>query len=352
MKLKRDVFIGNVGIGGAHPVSIQSMTATDTHDVAATLNQIHGLKHAGCEIVRISIPDADAVTALAKMIPQSPLPIVADIHFDAALAIRSIDAGAHGIRINPGNIGSTEKVKEILKAAAERQIPIRIGVNAGSLEKKYLNAPGSIAEKMVASVLDKIKFFEDHDFFNIKISLKSSDVQTTVDAYRQIDRLCDYPLHLGVTEAGTFFSGTVKSAIGIGSLLLDGIGNTIRVSLTDNPIEEIKVAKEILKVTGLRPKGIELISCPTCSRTTVDLIALVHEAERALEGIETDRKIVVAIMGCEVNGPGEARGADIGLAFSQKHGFIFNKGQMIETVEPQHAVQRLIELIKEQYLSD
>jgi (E)-4-hydroxy-3-methylbut-2-enyl-diphosphate synthase len=349
MKIKREIFIGNVGIGGRHPVSIQSMTATDTHDARATLTQIHELKNAGCEIVRVGVPDRKALAPLAKILKESPLPVVADIHFDAFLAIKSIEAGAQGIRINPGNIGSKEKVKEILKAANARNIPIRIGVNSGSLEKKYWNSPASTAEKMVASALDHIKFFEDNGFFNIKVSLKSSDVKETVNAYRLIHQECDYPLHLGVTEAGTFFRGAIKSAVGIGSLLMESIGNTIRVSLTANPVEEIPVAKEILKITGFREHGIDIISCPTCSRTTVDLISLVKKAEEALADIQPDKKIVVAIMGCEVNGPGEAREADIGLAFSQKYGYIFKNGEMIEKVKPELSIPRLIELIKKNF---
>jgi (E)-4-hydroxy-3-methylbut-2-enyl-diphosphate synthase len=347
MKIKKEIFVGAVGIGGNHPVSIQSMTSTDTRDVAATLNQIIALEDAGCEIIRVAVPAKDALTPFKTIVEKSPLPVVADIHFDAYLALKSIEAGTHGIRINPGNIGSNKKVKEILKAANERNIPIRIGVNAGSLEKKYWNAPGSTAEKMVASVMDKVKFFEDNRFFNIKISLKSSDVSQTVQAYRLMDQTCDYPLHLGVTEAGTFFSGAIKSAIGIGSLLLEGIGNTIRVSLTDDPVQEIKVAKEILKVIGLSKTGIEIISCPTCSRTSVDLISLVQEAEKELAGFKPREKIVVAIMGCEVNGPGEAKEADIGIAFSQKYGYIFKKGKMLEKIEPHRSITRLIELIKD-----
>jgi (E)-4-hydroxy-3-methylbut-2-enyl-diphosphate synthase len=347
MGIKKEIFVGAVGIGGNHPVSIQSMTSTDTRDVAAALNQIIALKDAGCEIIRVAVPAKDALAPFKIIVEKSPLPVVADIHFDAYLALKSIEAGAQGIRINPGNIGGNNKVKEILKAANERNIPIRIGVNAGSLEKKYWNSPGSTAEKMVASVMEKIKFFEDNRFFNIKISLKSSDVSQTVQAYRLMDQTCDYPLHLGVTEAGTFFSGAIKSAIGIGSLLLEGIGNTIRVSLTDDPVQEIKVAQEILKVTGLSKTGIEIISCPTCSRTSVDLISLVQEAEKELAGFKPREKIVVAIMGCEVNGPGEAKEADIGIAFSQKYGYIFKKGKMIEKIEPQRSIARLVKLIKE-----
>lgn len=343
---KREIFIGKVGIGGDHPVSIQSMTSTDTRDAAATLHQISALAAAGCEIVRVAVPAEDAVEPFKTIVQQSPLPVIADIHFSAKLAIKSIQAGAHAIRINPGNIGGSERVKEILKHAAAANIPIRIGVNAGSLEKKYLHADGSHAQKMVSSVMDKVKFFEDCGFFQIKISVKSSSVKETVDAYRLVNETCDYPLHLGVTEAGTFFSGSVKSAAGIGSLLLDGIGNTIRVSLTANPVDEIRVAKEILAVTGIRNKSIEMISCPTCSRTSVDLMAVVRDAENQLAGLDLgDRKIVVAIMGCEVNGPGEAKNADIGLAFSKSNGFIFKKGKMIEKVSPENAVARLKDLI-------
>lgn len=344
--MKREVFIGKVGIGGKHPVSIQSMTSTDTRDIEATVKQVRALAAAGCQIVRLAVPADDAVLSFAEIVKQSPLPVVADIHFDAHLALQAIAKGAHAIRINPGNIGSKQKVKDILKAASDHGIPIRIGVNAGSLEKKFQNIPGSLADKMAASVLDKVKFFEDHNFFDIKISLKASGVTETVKAYRLMDKMCDYPLHLGVTEAGTFFSGAVKSAIGIGALLLDGIGNTIRVSLTDDPVQEIKVAKEILMVTGLRREGIEIISCPTCSRTTVDLIAKAKEAERELSRLNIKQKIVVAIMGCEVNGPGEAKHADIGLAFSHNHGYIFKQGKLIQKVLPEDSIPKLIELIK------
>lgn len=346
--MKREVFIGDVGIGGTHPVSIQSMTSTDTRDVETTLKQIRALATAGCQIVRLAIPAQDAVSPFGEIIKQSPLPVVADIHFDARLALQSMEKGAHAIRINPGNIGSKQKVKDILKAAAQNDIPIRIGVNGGSLEKKFRDTPGTLADKMAASVLDKVRFFEDQDFFDIKISLKASDVNETVKAYRLMDKMCDYPLHLGVTEAGTFFSGTVKSAIGIGALLLEGIGNTIRVSLTDDPVQEIKVAKEILKVTGLRREGIEIISCPTCSRTTVDLIAKAKEAEAELSRLDIKKKIVVAIMGCEVNGPGEAKHADIGLAFSHNHGYIFQQGKLIQKVLPEESIPKFLELIKSQ----
>ena len=345
--MKKVIFIGKVGIGGNHPISIQSMTSTDTRDVTSTLNQIQALKNAGCEIVRVAVPDRESLPSLTKIIETSPIPVVADIHFDAFLALKSIEAGAQAIRINPGNIGSKKKLKDILNAANQKKIPIRIGVNWGSIEKKYWSSHRSRAEIMVESVMDKVKFFEDHNFFDIKISVKSSDVKETVNAYRLIDKACAYPLHLGITEAGTLFSGTVKSAIGIGSLLIDGIGNTIRVSLTENPVEEVKVAWEILKAVGLRQQGVEIISCPTCSRTTVDLISLAKEAEKKLAAIKPLKKIVVAIMGCEVNGPGEAKDADIGLAFSQEYGYIFKKGKMVEKIKPKHSIQRLIELVKE-----
>lgn len=345
--MKREIFIGSVGIGGEHPVSIQSMTSTPTQDKQATLKQIEILKNEGCDIVRVAVPNKNSVPAFAGIVKESPLPVVADIHFDAYLALRAIEAGAHGIRINPGNIGSSKKLKEILNLANQGNIPIRIGVNSGSIEKKYWRKKGSKAEIMVKSVMDKVKFFEDNGFFNMKLSLKSSNVKETIAAYRLIDKECDYPLHLGITEAGSFFSGTIKSAIGIGSLLLDGIGSTIRVSLTDEPAAEVKVAREILRVTGHRAKGIEIISCPTCSRTTVDLISIVKDIEIKISGIKTGKRIVAAVMGCEVNGPGEAREADIGIAFSKSSGFIFKKGRMVKKVSPRESVNMLVELIKE-----
>lgn len=345
--MKREIFVGSVGIGGNYPVSIQSMTAVPTRDVTATLNQVEALKNEECDIVRVSVPDRESLPAFAKILTKSPLPVVADIHFDAYLALRAIEAGARGIRINPGNIGSKKKLKEILNLANQANIPIRIGVNSGSIEKKYRREKGSKAEIMVKSVMDNVRFFEDNDFFNIKISLKSSNVRETVTAYRLIDKACDYPLHLGITEAGTFFSGTVKSAVGLGSLLLDGIGNTIRVSLTEEPAAEVRVAREILKATGHRVRGIEIISCPTCARTTVDLISIVKEVEKKLSDVKTDKRIVIAIMGCEVNGPGEAGEADIGLAFSKSSGFIFKKGERVEKIAPRDAVPRLIESIKD-----
>jgi (E)-4-hydroxy-3-methylbut-2-enyl-diphosphate synthase len=318
--MKREIFIGNVGIGGNHHISIQSMTSTKTEDVQSTLNQIIDLQEEGCEIIRVAITDRSSLNPFKQIAKESPIPVIADIQFDSYLALKSIENGANGIRINPGNIGSKEKLKEILKLANQRKVPIRIGVNSGSIETKYKDHISSKSEAMVGSVMDKVKFFEDNDFFNIKISLKSSNVEETVQAYRIIDKKCAYPLHLGVTETGTFFSGAIKSAIGIGSLLLDGIGNTIRVSLTEDPIKEI--------------------------RTTVNLISIVKEVEKKLNKIKLNKKIKVAIMGCEVNGPGEAKEADIGIAFSKKKGYIFKKGEMIEIINPDKAINRLVELIK------
>ena len=286
-----------------------------------------------------------ALTPLRQIIAKSPLPVIADIHFDAALALQAIDAGAHGIRINPGNIGSNEKLKGIIRLAGQKKIPIRIGVNGGSLEKKYRKAGLSTAEAMVRSVLDKIKFFEDQHFFDLKISLKSSNVRETVAAYRLIDGQCDYPLHLGITEAGTFFAGSIRSAVGIGSLLLDGIGNTIRVSLTASPVREIKVARQILRALGLLDRGVELVSCPTCARTAVDLIALCERFEKKTAGLDFPGLLKVAIMGCEVNGPGEAKDADMGLAFSRSQAFLFKKGKIVARLKPEQALDSLYELV-------
>ncbi len=344
--MKREIFVGNVGIGGDHLVSIQSMTTTDTGNAGSTIDQIRQLYMAGCEIVRVAIPDKNSISSLREIKSESPIPVIADIHFNPDLAMGAIDAGVDGIRINPGNIGSRVKLGRIIKSAAEHNISIRIGVNSGSIEKKYLRPGRTRAEMMVDSALDKIKLFEDSGFFNIKLSLKSSDVLETIEAYRKIDKECDYPLHLGITEAGTLFSGTIKSSIGIGSLLADGIGNTIRVSLTDDPVEEVKVAVEILKVLGLRERGLEVVSCPTCARVSVDLINIVKKFEKKLSELKLDKNIKIAIMGCEVNGPGEAKEADIGIAFSKKRAYLFRKGKMIEKLDPEDSLDRLLEIIK------
>jgi len=345
--MKREIFVGNVGIGGDHPVSIQSMTTTDTGDPGSTIDQIRQLYMAGCQIIRVAVPDQNSISSLREIKSESPIPVIADIHFNPDLAMGAIEAGVDGIRINPGNIGSREKLGRIIKSAAEHNISIRIGVNSGSIEKKYLNPGKTRAEMMVDSALDKIRFFEDSGFRNIKLSLKSSDVMETIEAYRKIDKECDYPLHLGITEAGTLFSGTIKSSIGIGSLLADGIGNTIRVSLTDDPVEEVKVAVEILKVLGLRERGLEVVSCPTCARVSVDLINIVKNFEKKLTDLKLNKNIKIAIMGCEVNGPGEAKEADIGIAFSKNKAYLFKKGKMIDKLDPEDSLDRLLEIIKD-----
>ncbi len=271
--MKREIFVGRVGIGGRHPVSIQSMTNTPAGDVGRTLAQIAALEQAGCQIVRLAVPDREALASFRSIVRRSPLPVIADIHFDASLALAALEAGSAAIRINPGNIGGARRLKEIVRLAGQRKIPIRIGVNAGSLEKKYLTAGRSRPQMMVSSALDKIRLFEDLGFHDIKVSLKSSSVKETVEAYRLMDKRCDYPLHLGLTEAGPWLSGTVKSAIAIGSLLLDGIGNTVRVSLTADPVQEVQVARQILLALGRLDRALEIISCPTCARCSVDLLA-------------------------------------------------------------------------------
>jgi len=345
--MKREIFVGRVGIGADHPVSIQSMTNTAAQDVESTLKQIRQLENAGCDLVRVAVPAKAALPAFRRIVARSPLPVIADIHFDASLALGAMENGAHGIRINPGNIGGNEKLKAVVRMAAQSKIPIRIGVNAGSLEKKYQRTGLARPEAMVASLLDKIKFIEDQHFFDLKVSLKSHDVRETVAANRLADRSCPYPLHLGVTEAGTFFSGSIRSALGIGSLLLDGIGNTIRVSLTANPVREIRVARQILAAAGLSRSGIEIISCPTCARTSVDLIPLVAEFEKKTARLQFHGRVRVAIMGCEVNGPGEAGDADIGLAFSKRHGFLFKKGRIVARTDAGDALARLVEMLRE-----
>ena len=312
-KLTRKVKVGKVYVGGDAPVTIQSMTNTDTRDVEATLKQIRELYNAGCEIIRCTVPDVEAAEAIKEIVKQSPIPVVADIHFDYRLALKVVENGISAVRINPGNIGSIERVRMVAEACKAKNIPIRIGVNSGSLEKEILERDGKpTAKGLVESALAHVKILEAVDFHDIVISIKSSDVKMMIDAYRLMSEKVDYPLHLGVTESGTPFRGTIKSSIGIGTLLAEGIGDTIRVSLTSDPIEEIKVAKEMLKALGLREGGLEFVSCPTCGRTQIKLIEIANEVERRLEGINKDIK--VAVMGCIVNGPGEAREADIGIA--------------------------------------
>jgi (E)-4-hydroxy-3-methylbut-2-enyl-diphosphate synthase len=345
--MKREIFVGTVGIGGNHPVSIQSMTNTAAEDVAGTLRQIARLKSAGCDIVRVAVPQKSALPAFKRIVARSPLPVIADIHFDASLALGALENGAHGVRINPGNIGGNGKLKAIIRLAAQKKVPIRIGVNAGSLEKKYRRPGLAVPEAMVASLLDKVKFFEDQGFLDMKLSLKSHDARETVAANRLADRRCNYPLHLGVTEAGSYFAGSIRSALGIGSLLIDGIGSTIRVSLTADPVREIRVAREILAAAGLARSGIDIVSCPTCARASVDLIPLAAALEKKAGRLRFPGRLRVALMGCEVNGPGEAREADVGLAFSRKQAFLFRKGKIVARTEPGEAVSRLMQLIAE-----
>jgi (E)-4-hydroxy-3-methylbut-2-enyl-diphosphate synthase len=329
--------LGRLAVGGGHPVMVQSMTNTDTRDVDATLAQIERLEAAGCEAVRLAVPDDRAARALRSIAGQCALPLIGDVHFDHRLAVACLEAGAHGLRINPGNIGGPEKVRVVIDAAKAAHAVIRIGVNSGSLEKKLLARHGGPApEAMVESALGQIRFFEDHKFSAIKISLKSSSVLDTIAAYRLLAGRCDYPLHIGITEAGTLARGAVKSSVGLGILLWEGIGDTLRVSLTGDPVQELVVAWEILRCLGLRERGPDLIACPTCGRTEIDLPALAHAVEERLA--KETACIKVAVMGCAVNGPGEAREADIGLAGGRDKGCIFRKGEIVRTVRGQEAL--------------
>lgn len=344
-KLTRKVKVGKVYVGGDAPVTIQSMTNTDTRDVEATLKQIRELYNAGCEIIRCTVPDLEAAEAIKEIVKQSPIPVVADIHFDYRLALKVVENGISAVRINPGNIGSIERVRMVAEACKAKNIPIRIGVNSGSLEKEILERDGKpTAKGLVESALAHVKILEAVDFHDIVISIKSSDVKMMIDAYRLMSEKVDYPLHLGVTESGTPFRGTIKSSIGIGTLLAEGIGDTIRVSLTSDPIEEIKVAKEMLKALGLREGGLEFVSCPTCGRTQIKLIEIANEVERRLEGINKDIK--VAVMGCIVNGPGEAREADIGIAGGKGEGIIFKKGEIIKKCKEEDLIEELMKEIE------
>ena len=344
-RVSRQIRIGDVAVGGSAPVSVQSMTNTDTRNWRSTVDQIKRLEDAGCEIIRVAVPDDEAVDALPAIIKSIRIPVIADIHFDYRLAIKAMRLGAHAIRINPGNIGGTEKVKKVIDVARERQIPVRIGVNSGSVEKDLLAKYGHpTPEAMVESAMRHIRFFEDNNFELIKISLKSSDVINTIASYRLLAEKTDYPFHLGVTEAGTVVSGAIKSAMGIGFLLLEGIGDTLRVSLTADPEEEMFVAYSILRAIKLRERGVELVSCPTCGRTEIDLIPLVEKAEALLKKVRAPLK--VAIMGCVVNGPGEAREADVGIAGGREKGLLFKMGERVETVPEQELLDRLMSEIE------
>ena len=327
----RQIHVGSVAIGGYAPVAVQSMTNTDTRDAVATLAQIERLSAAGCEIVRCAVPDQQAASALAAICRESALPVIADIHFDYQLALASLKNGVAGLRLNPGNIGERWKVEEVVAACRDQQIPIRIGVNGGSLEKELLIQYGHpTAEAMVASALGHIRFLEELNYREIKVSLKASNIQRTVEAYRLLGGQVDYPLHIGITEAGTTWAGTIKSSVGLGVLLYDGLGETLRVSLTGDPVEEVKVGWEILKSLGLRQRGPTFISCPTCGRCQIDLIPVAEEVERRLADLPAT--ITIAVMGCAVNGPGEAREADIGIAGGKGEGLLFRRGEIVAKV--------------------
>ena len=339
----KELTIGNVKIGNGAPISVQSMCNTDTRDVNSTLNQIKQMHDRGCELVRLAVLNKNAAEAIKDIVKKSPLPVIADIHFDYRLAIQCINNGINALRLNPGNIGKRENVEKVVKLAKQQQIPIRIGVNAGSLEKDLLDKNLPLSEKMVISALGHIKILEDLDFDLIKVSLKSSDVLTTIEAYRSIAEKIPYPLHLGVTEAGTMRGGLIKSSIGLGTLLAEGIGDTIRVSLTEDPTEEVTAGFDILKSLGLREKGVNFVSCPTCGRTQIDLISLAKKVEERFKNL--NKPITIATMGCAVNGPGEAKNADFGIAGGIKEGYIFKKGEIIARVPEEQLLERLEEII-------
>ena len=339
-KITRQIRIGSIAIGGGAPISVQSMTNTKTQDAEATVRQIEALASAGCDIVRLAVPDKEAAANIGAIKAQVKVPLVADIHFDYRLALVAIEQGIDALRLNPGNSGGAENVRRVAEAAKARGIPIRIGVNAGSLDKRLLEKYGGVtAEALVESALEHVRLLEEQDFYDMKISLKAHDVPLTLAAYRLMSERCDYPLHLGVTEAGTVRSGIVKSAVGIGALLAEGIGDTLRVSLTGDPVVEVRVAQEILKSLGLRDYGPTLISCPTCGRTAIDLPQIADRVEERLAGIS--RPIHVAVMGCVVNGPGEARSADVGIAGGKGVGLVFRKGEVVRQVKEEDLVEEL-----------
>ena len=342
--MTRQIHIGNVAVGGGAPISVQSMTNTKTTDTAATLSQIRALVAAGCDIVRLAVPDMDAAKNLGNIIREVSVPLVADIHFDYRLAIEAMNQGIAALRLNPGNIGGADNVRAVVKVAKEKGVPIRIGVNAGSLDKKLLAKYGSVtAEAMVESAMEHIALLEAENFHDIKISLKAHSVPLTIAAYRLMHERVDYPLHLGITEAGTVKSGIIKSAVGIGALLAEGIGDTFRISLTGDPVVEVKVANEILKALGLKEYGPTLVACPTCGRTCIDLPAIAEKVEEKLANIK--EPIEVAVMGCVVNGPGEARTADVGIAGGKGEGLVFRKGEIIRKVPENQLVEELFKEI-------
>ena len=344
-KQKRIVNIGGVKIGGDNPVAIQSMCNTDTRDVKATVNQIHELENAGCEIIRVAVPDMVAAKAVADIKKQIHIPLVVDIHFDYRLALECMKNGADKVRINPGNIGDRDRVKQVVEMAKEREIPIRIGVNGGSLERELLQKYGGVtADALVESAMGHVAILDELNFNNVVVSIKISDVPKMLCAYRKFNEISDIPLHIGVTESGTLKGGTIKSAVGIGALLAEGIGDTMRVSLTAKPVEEIYAAYDIQKVLGMRKTGAEIVSCPTCGRTQLDLISIANEVEKRAANI--DKPIKIAVMGCAVNGPGEAREADIGIAGGKGEGLIFKKGEIIKKVPQDSLVDELMKEIE------
>ena len=343
--MTRQIHVGNVAIGGGAPVVIQSMLNTKTTDVEASLAQIGALKDAGCQIARLAVPNMEAARSFAEICARSPLPLVADIHFDYKLAIAAAEGGASKIRINPGNIGGEDRVKAVVDVCKDKKIPIRIGVNGGSLDKRLLEKYGHpTAEALVESAFEHLELLEKYGFHDSCLSMKSSTVPTMVEACRMFRSKCDYPLHIGVTETGPVKQGLIKSAMGIGALLLDGIGDTIRVSLTDDPVQEVYAAKDILKAAGLRKEGVNIVSCPTCGRTQIDLIGLVNQVDEALK--DCDKPITVAVMGCVVNGPGEAREADIGIAGGNGWGMIFEKGEQVEKLPYEELLPALLKRIE------
>ena len=342
----KEIKIGGVTIGGNHPIAIQSMTNTKTEDVEATVSQILALERVGCDIIRCAVPTMEAAEALREIKKQIHIPLVADIHFDYKLAIAAIEAGADKIRINPGNIGSEERVRKVVEKAKEYQVPIRVGVNSGSLEKELVEKyHGVTAEGIVESAMDKVRMIEKMGYDQLVVSIKSSDVMMCVKAHELIAKECPYPLHVGITESGTLYSGNIKSSVGLGIILNEGIGNTIRVSLTGDPLEEIRTAKLILKTLNLRKGGIEVVSCPTCGRTRIDLISLANQVEQMVADIDLDLK--VAVMGCVVNGPGEAKEADIGIAGGIGEGLLIKKGEIVKKVKE----EKLLSTLREELLN-
>jgi len=347
IRQSRQIKVGNVKVGGGAPVSVQSMTITDTRDVEATVNEIKRLEEAGCDIVRVAVPDMEAAKALGSIRKSIRIPLVSDIHFDYKLALEAVKQGVDGMRLNPGNIGAKYRIQAVVDAVKERNIPIRIGVNSGSLEKDILKKHGSpTAEALVESALRHVRILEDFDFFDIKISVKSTDVRKMIRAYKLLSEQTEYPLHLGVTEAGTPKMGTIKSSIGIGSLLAEGIGDTIRVSLTGDPVDEVITGINILKSIGIRNKGIELISCPGCGRLEIDLMKLVNDVEQRVSGMELPRPVKVAILGCVVNGPGEASEADIGIAGGKGKGMLYKDGKLVRSFKEKDIVEELVKEIE------